>query len=297
MKRFIVFKLLQFFLVGMVTFLLDGVTSTFADLIVKEPLKQYRFAIENKAISESSGLACSTRDTHLLWTHNDSGHMPIIYAMSHKGKDLATFHLDEIEAKDWEDMDAFFYRGKHYLLIADTGDNYRMMMGHRISIIREPIIRSEKRSAISPEWSFYFQFEDGQSYDIESVAVDVHREKIILLSKRNKPTLMFELPLKPDNEETIQLAVKTGELPEIKKPSALDISADGRWMSVNTYRRIHRFYRKQPDAHWQYHHSLKYKKLFQPEAMCLDFNSQFYYVSSEKKPYLLKIDAQSLKEK
>ena len=263
------------------------------------PAEQKRNSIENKKISESSGLACSTRDKHLLWTHNDSGHMPIIYAMDSTGRDLGAFHLEDIESRDWEDMDAFKYQGKHYLLIADTGDNFRMLWDYRISIIKEPKIGKKNRSAISPAWSFTFKYEDGSSYDVEAVAVDVSREKIVLLTKRTPHALMFELPLKPLDEEQVQVAVKTGEFNDIVKSSALDISADGKLMSINTYRRIHLYTRSdislqekslQENA-WKYKHSLSYKKMFQPEAMCLAKDQKHYYVSSEKKPYLLKIRA------
>ncbi len=257
------------------------------------PAEQKRYAIENIKINESSGLACSTRDKHLLWTHNDSGHMPIIYAMDTRGKDLATFHLEDIESYDWEDMDAFEYQGDHYLLIADTGDNLTIRWDYRISIIKEPKLKKKNRSAISPAWSFAFQYEDGRSYDVESVAVDIVREKIILLTKRTAHAFIFELDLKPQNTSKTQIALKTGEFKQIVKPSALDISADGQLMSINTYRRIHRFRRSVAknalQNNWHYDNSLKYKGLFQPEAMCLGMDEKRYYVSSEKKAYLLNI--------
>lgn len=263
--------------------------TAWAELIIKEPDSQKHFTIKNKHISESSGLACSTRDSHLLWTHNDSGHMPIIYAMDDKGEDLGGFHLDDVKPIDWEDMDAFQYQGKHYLLIADTGDNLKMLFLHRISIITEPELDRTSRSAISPSWSFFFQYEDGRAYDVESVAVDVVREKIVLLTKRTKPSVMFELPLKPLDVDKIQMAIKVDSFSGIVNPSALDISSDGKLMSINTYRRIHRFQRKSPAERWQYDYSLKYSKLFQPEAMCLSKNKKHYYVSSEKQMSLLKI--------
>ncbi|MCP3852548.1 MAG: hypothetical protein GY694_20315 [Gammaproteobacteria bacterium] len=253
--------------------------------------KQDKYTIENKKIKESSGLACSTRDKKLLWTHNDSGHMPIIYAMNHKGKDLATFHLDGIENYDWEDMDAFQYEGNSYLLIADTGDNYELRWDYRISIIKEPKLNKKRPSSISPAWSFAFQYEDGLSYDVESVAVDVLREKILLLTKRTSYAILFELPLKPKDNDKIQVAVKSDEFKKIKNPSALDISKNGRLMSVNTYRRVHRFSRKHGGETWQYEDSLKYKSLFQPEAMCLSKSEKHYYITSERKAYLIQLKA------
>ncbi len=249
-------------------------------------------------INESSGLACSTRDNKVLWTHNDSGHMPILYAMDIKGNDLGTFHLEDIDSYDWEDMDAFKYQGKHYLLIADTGDNFGIRWDARISILIEPDLHKKQRSIISPAWSFAFRYEDGHSYDVESVAVDIVREKIILLTKRTPHALIFELPLQPSASKrtgmiTIQTAVKIGEFKNIAKPSALDISADGQLLSVNTYRRIHRFHRQFSNdseySPWVYDNSLKYNKLFQPEAMCLGKDQKKYYITSEKKAYLVRL--------
>ena len=258
--------------------------------------EQKRYSIENKKIKESSGLACSTRDKHLLWTHNDSGHMPIIYAMGHKGQDRATFHLDGIESYDWEDMDAFKYQGEHYLLIADTGDNLKLRWDYQINVIKEPNLERKSHSAISPSWAYNFQYEDGLSYDVESVAVDVVHEKILMLSKRTSHAIIFELPFKPIKPDEIQIAVKVGELKNISKPSALDISIDGKLLSINTYRRVHRFRRDSDNnenkSDWHYKDSLKYKGLFQPEAMCLRKDEKYYYISSERKPYLVKLKAQ-----
>ena len=226
--------------------------------------------------------------------------MPIIYAMDNKGKDLATIHLEEnsweekLIANDWEDMDAFEYQGQAYLLIADSGDNFRLRFDYQIYIIKEPELMNRQKSVISPAWSFNFKYEDGHSYDVESVAVDVINEKIILLSKRTAHALMFELPLKPESLDTIQIAKKIGEFKNIKKASALDISADGQLLSINTYARIHRFYRapsleEKSKNSWVYKDSLKYKKLFQPEAMCLSKTEKKYYVTSERKAKLLKV--------
>ena len=265
--------------------------------------EQKRYPIENKQINESSGLACSGRNKKVLWTHNDSGHMPIIYALDNKGKDLGTFYLDDIQSNDWEDMDAFEYQGEHYILIADTGDNFRLRWDYQITIIKEPFLnksfnntlRNTVRngsSAISPVWSFVFKYENNKSYDVEAVAVDSAREKIILLSKHTPHAYLFELPLIPPDNGQMPVAVKVAELNDIVKPTALDINADGTLMSINTYARIHRFRRHKPDNSWRYEHSLKYKNLFQPEAMCLEMDETHYFVSSEKKSYLLKVKAQ-----
>ena len=45
------------------------------------------------------------------------------------------------------------------------------------------------------------------------------------------------------------------------------------------------------EDNWTYDFSMSYKGLFQPEAMCLSMDKKYYFVTSERKPYLLKIKA------
>ncbi len=282
-------KTISQFILSIVCLISYSISHAKSPIVIKNPLKQQRFVIENQVITESSGLACSTRDKKILWTHNDSGHMPIIYALNNHGKDQDSYFIDGVESIDWEDMDAFEYQGRHYLLIADTGDNFRVLWEHRLFFVEEPSISQQPHPTLTPAWTIVFQFENGRSYDVEAAAVDEQRNKVVLLTKRHKPTLMFELPLKPEKLEQVLQAVKVAELPYITNPSAVDISPDGQIMSINTYRRIHRFSRKTPKEPWQYQYSLKYKPMFQPEAMCLSRDSKNYYVTSEKRFDLLKI--------
>ena len=70
-------------------------------------------------------LAFSTRREGLLWSINDSGSQPAIFALSENGADLGKWIVADVESNDWEGMDSFVFDGRHYLLIGDTGDNFR----------------------------------------------------------------------------------------------------------------------------------------------------------------------------
>ena len=50
--------------------------------------------IENRELSESSGLAASVLHDAVLWSINDSGGEASIYAMTHSGRHLATVSID-----------------------------------------------------------------------------------------------------------------------------------------------------------------------------------------------------------
>ncbi len=269
--------------------------------------EQTTYPIQSKKINESSGLACSTRNKNILWTHNDSGHSATIYALTTEGNKRGRFYIDDTETNDWEDMDAFKYKGESYLLIADTGDNFKFRWDYQIVIIKEPLIIPQqkikkKRPRLKPVLSYVFKYADNSSYDVEAVAVDTLRKKVILLSKHTSHTYLFELPLIPENNGQMPVAIKIAEFNDIIKPTALDISDNGLLMSINTYARIHRFYRAEASDDWHYDYSLKYKGMYQPEAMCLKENDQkeeknVYYISSEKKAKLIKLEISTPQKK
>ena len=77
--------------------------------------------IENIDLKEASGVAESTRSEGVIYSINDSGNSPRLYAMDMAGGDLGSWKLDFREQHDLEDMSAFEYEGESYLLIADTG--------------------------------------------------------------------------------------------------------------------------------------------------------------------------------
>lgn len=83
--------------------------------------------LAERAVRESSGVVASRRDAGLLWTHNDSGDGPLVYAFDREGRARGTFRVAGAEARDWEDIAAGPgpERGESYLYAGDIGDNDR----------------------------------------------------------------------------------------------------------------------------------------------------------------------------
>jgi len=75
-------------------------------------------------VGETSGVAPSRRVGGVIWTHNDAGDGPLIYASDTTGTALGTFRVSGARNRDWEDI-AFGPCGYRYtcLYLADTGDN------------------------------------------------------------------------------------------------------------------------------------------------------------------------------
>ncbi len=78
-------------------------------------------------LTESSGLAWHPDRADIVWTHNDSGNRPRLFALGLDGEHRATVSLpDEVSNKDWEDISAGECPGEASgacVAVGDIGDN------------------------------------------------------------------------------------------------------------------------------------------------------------------------------
>src|SRR5881628_681757 len=58
-------------------------------------------SFRNRRLNESSGVAVSRKHRGLLWTHNDSGDGPYVYATDLSGADRGTVQIRRARAVDW----------------------------------------------------------------------------------------------------------------------------------------------------------------------------------------------------
>jgi hypothetical protein len=212
-------------------------------------------------IVEASGLAISSAHPDFMWLVNDSGGAPDIYLTHTDGTYRGKVTVKGTRNIDWEDLASFSLHGKNYLLVADTGDNHAGREKCILYILREPTIPESGKNldaTVLPAWQIQFRYEDGPR-DCEAVAVDAKAEKIILISKRNHPPQIYELPLRPSKKHGIQTARKIGQMtvncptfsliPFHDQPVGLDFTADLSLAAVITYYSIFLFPR-QPTESW-----------------------------------------------
>src|SRR5690606_20934625 len=57
-----------------------------------------------KAIDEASGLVAGINNMPYFWTHNDSGDEARIFLLDSAARYKATYYLEGIVARDWEDI-------------------------------------------------------------------------------------------------------------------------------------------------------------------------------------------------
>jgi len=94
----------------------------------------------SRKVRESSGVAVSRDHPGLLWTHNDSGDGPFIYAINIAGDVLGVFRVEGAQAEDWEDiaLGPCPAGPGRCLYIGDIGDNGEKRKSVRLYVVAEP---------------------------------------------------------------------------------------------------------------------------------------------------------------
>src|SRR3990172_8084703 len=154
--------------------------------------------IENDLLSEASGLAASAKNPGVLWIHNDSGDTNRIFAMSITGRHLGIYYLDDMKARDWEDIAVAPgpVKGKSYLYLADTGDNDAKHLMKRIYRFEEPKVDTSQTAVDTVLASIdviTFQYPDGKR-DAEGLMVDPLSADIYIVSKREQQSRLYRMP-------------------------------------------------------------------------------------------------------
>jgi hypothetical protein len=183
----------------------------------------------------------------------------VLYAIGSDGRDEGSLRLEPATNLDWESVASFELDGKHWLLVADTGDNNAVREHSTIYVVAEPPLHEREDAIAPPAWTIRFRWPDGPR-DCEAVAVDIEGERILLLSKRSIPAELYDLPIRPGSSEVVT-ATRLGEIDSLPQPTArdierapadlnwhwqptaMDIPADGSAAVILTYRALYHFER------------------------------------------------------
>lgn len=207
--------------------------------------------VANANLTEASDLAVSERNPRVLWSHNDSGRKPRLFAMSVHGRDLGTYYLEGADVVDWEDISLGPgpIAGKSYLYVGDIGANRRPRRSIALYRVEEPYVRLDqkpKKHRLESVSRFEFAFPDFASHDSESLMVDPGTGDLYLVTKPRTGAAAFyrgKAPFDAARRMVLELvapftAMGTGSmLPSLATSS--DISRDGSMILVRTYTRAY----------------------------------------------------------
>ncbi|GIW98515.1 MAG: hypothetical protein KatS3mg111_1848 [Pirellulaceae bacterium] len=258
-----------------------------------------RIVLTCPTITESSGVGCAG-DGWGLWTHNDSGDGPNLYAFDCHGGYLGTVRLDVDNATDWEDMCSFQVQGKPYLAVADTGDNQLARPYVEILVIEEPKLESlrsaERSPLVAPIVERYrINFSDGPC-DCEALAYDPLDDSFLRATKERWRCRLFavrRIPLSSPsaniNRHTRVVSPRLAGTVLLPLVTAADISRDGRQLVLGTYGPACLIQRAKGTADsWQFQASnltmLELPARRQGEAICFSPSGTQLYVTTEGTP-------------
>ena len=263
---------------------------------------EYAGVFTDPALNEVSGLAASHAHPGIYWAQNDGDNGSRLIAIRADGTPVATLLVQGAENTDWEDIDSFQLDGKHYLLVADTGDNGGIRKTLNLIVFEEPA-RLKEGDSIRPAWTISFRWPDG-ARDCEATAVDAAAGEVLLISKKRVPPELFRLPLRAS--EGLKTAELVTTLSGISQPSetdlkknpvygryrsqvsGADLSPNGRVLAVLNYHSVY-LYVRGPTQSWSQAMQaqpgrLVFPWLPQAEGIAFSSDGRSLLIGSEKRP-------------
>ncbi len=248
-------------------------------------------AIESEEIVEASGIAASTKNPGVFWTHNDSGGESRVFAFDSLGRDLGSFYLAGIQNRDWEDIAVGPgpIEGEQYIYIGDIGDNSIRYDNKYIYRVVEPYVSIERTPVDSTLYDvdrLVYQYPDGNR-NAETLMLDPLTLNIYIVSKESD-TKMYRAawPYTFHSEPTFD--VDTLELTNeftFSTAVAGDISPDGREVLIKKYNVLYYWPRDESqtieDALADTLTKVPYLLEPQGEAVCWASDLSGYYTLSE----------------
>ena len=255
---------------------------------------------------EASGLQASHARAGDFFVHNDGGEA-LLYAIDATGADLGTIEIVPAKNRDWEDITSVPVGDSRWIVVGDIGDNMARRESVKLYFVEEPRTGEFERYSGQQilKHALDLTYPDGPR-DCESMAYDPAGDRILLLSKRDKPPRLYAIDLAtaltesraelrflgsmaklrpPTSRDRYQWGGRTDF---ISQPTAMDISPDGTSMVILTYRSLYR-YRRAPGEDWL---SVLQKQpaevtgppAVQNEAVGYGVDGQSVYVTTEKLP-------------
>jgi hypothetical protein len=201
---------------------------------------------------ENSAAAMSATQPGVLFTINDSGNDPLLYAIDTTGADRGLWRVIGATNVDWESAAVAPCDAKvpssTCVYIGDTGDNHDRHSFRVIYRVREPRA-SGARGSVSAD-RLRYTYEDGP-HDVEAMYIAPSGD-VVLITKRPRaggggrlrPALVFEIPVTAWSTRGFATARLVDSLPIVPGSAPLRLitdaalSLDAKHLAVRTYAQL-----------------------------------------------------------
>lgn len=254
--------------------------------------------LDYPAVSESSGVVASRRNPGLLWTHNDSGDGPFLYAIDEQGKKRGVWRVTGADAVDWEDIAAGPgpQPGRSYLYVGDIGDNDEARREITVYRVPEPEITAAARSgrkspqATEPAEAIRLRYPDGR-HDAEALLVHPVTGDIYIVTKTlGAAPSVYKLgaPYSTSDANRLTLLSQIGDMPTGLITGG-DIAPDGNGVVLCDYFGAYELRLRSGasafDEVWgQTATNINLGLRQQGESVCYAADGDSLYATSEKRP-------------
>jgi len=191
-------------------------------------------------LRETSGVSAGLRNPSLVWTHNDRGHRPVLYAVDRDGQVHARVELSRSN-DDWEDIARARCDLGACLYVANTGDNEERREIISFYRLAEPEGEGDRR--VEAE-RYRMMLPDGPR-DIEAMYV-LPTDQIFLVTKgRNHPVTIYRYPAPLRSEGIVTLVevqrLTAGPMAPRRMVTGASATLDGGTVVIRTYQSLEFF--------------------------------------------------------
>jgi len=200
-------------------------------------------------LRESSGVARSRILPGVLFTINDSGNPPILFATDSAGRSLGRWTVPGVRNQDWEAVAVGPCRTGSCLYVADTGDNQERRPTVTIYRMREPARLERFRGAEDPTPldldSIVFRYPDGP-HDTEAMWIDQSGAVLLVSKGRGGSVRLYRVRPEGSREEP-RVAELLQVLPLVPSQrlgrwvTDAALSPDGHRVAIRTYTELYLF--------------------------------------------------------
>lgn len=148
--------------------------------------------VDDPRIVESSGLAPGLRTPDVLWTHNDSGNPPLLFALDGNGGTAGTLRVRGVPNVDWEALASLRSGGTAWLAVGDIGDNAVSRDRVEIDLVPEPA-RPGDPAAVPVSCRLLLRYPDGPA-DAEVLLADPRSGRLYLVTKTLLGARLYAVP-------------------------------------------------------------------------------------------------------
>jgi hypothetical protein len=203
---------------------------------------------------ENSAAAMSATQPGVLFTINDSGNEPLLYAVDTSGADRGAWTVRGARDVDWESVATAACTpggAERCVFIGDTGDNAQVHSTHVIYRVREPAARDSSFTGSVEADSLIYTYPDGR-HDVEAMYVAPNGD-VFLITKRAwrlfrtrlRPAIVYRIPYSAWSSHASIRAERADSLPIYPGSAPLrvitdaSLAPDARHLAVRTYMQVY----------------------------------------------------------